>query len=85
MKKKHTSNSTVISMMFWSAFITSSIIEFAAVGSGLIDGLVISKMLGPDSMAAEGIAHPYFSIAGVISGMLMVGMQTMCTSFLARG
>lgn len=85
MKKKHKSNNTVISMMFWSAFITSAIIEFAAVGSGLIDGLVISKMLGPDSMAAEGIVHPYFSIAGVISGMLMVGMQTMCTSFLARG
>lgn len=85
LKKTQKNDTTVISMMFWSAFITSAIIEFAAVGSGLIDGLVISKMLGPASMAAEGIAHPYFSISGVISGMLMVGMQTLCTSFLARG
>lgn len=84
MMRKQKNDKTVLSMMFWSAFVTSAIIEFAAVGSGLIDGLVISKMLGPASMAAEGIAHPYFSIAGVISGMLMVGMQTLCTSFLAR-
>lgn len=76
---------SIVASMFLEAFITSSIIELAAVGSGLIDGVITSKMLGNFCMAAEGVAHPFFSIAGVVSGLLAVGMQTMISSNLARG
>ena len=71
--------------MFFSLFLTGSIIEFSQVGSGFIDGLVISRFLGPDAMAAEGIVHPIYSIMGIISGLLAVGMQVRCTQMIGRG
>lgn len=75
----------IVYSMFFEAFLTNSIIEISAVGSGLIDGIIISKMLGSFSMAAEGIAHPFYSIAGVVSGLLAVGMQTIISSYIVRG
>ena len=71
--------------MFFSLFVTGSIIEFSQVGSGLIDGLVISRFLGAEAMAAEGIVHPIYSIMGIISGVLAVGMQVRCTQLIGRG
>ena len=66
-------------------FIAFSMIELTNVGAGLIDGLVVSNFLSADSMAAAGIAHPIFSIAGIFGGMFAVGMQNTCTKELGRG
>lgn len=71
--------------MFSSLFLTGTIIEFSQIGAGFIDGIVISRFLGPEAMAAEGIVHPIFSIMGIISGMLAVGMQVRCTQLIGRG
>ena len=71
--------------MFFSLFLTGSVIEFSQVGAGLIDGLVISRFLGPEAMAAEGIVHPIYSIMGLVSGILAVGMQVRCTQMIGRG
>lgn len=71
--------------MFLSLFITGTVIEFSQVGSGLIDGLIISRYLGAQEMAAEGIVHPIYSIMGIISGLLAVGMQVRCTQLIGRG
>ena len=70
---------------FFSLLLTGMIIEFSQVGAGFIDGLMISRYLGPDEMAAEGIIHPLFSILGVISGMLAIGMQVRCSRAIGRG
>lgn len=59
--------------------------EFSDVGAGFVDGLIISRNLGAEAMAAEGIIHPIFSIRGVISGLLAVGMQTRCAKAIGRG
>lgn len=83
--KKKDNRWAITSKMFFSLFLTGSIIEFSQVGSGLIDGLVISRFLGPEAMAAEGIVHPIYSILGVISGLLAVGMQVRCTQMIGRG
>ena len=71
--------------MFLSLFLTGTIIEFSQVGSGFIDGLIISRCLGPVEMAAEGIVHPIYSIMGIISGLLAVGMQVRCAQMIGRG
>lgn len=71
--------------MFFSLFLTGTIIEFSQVGAGFIDGLIISRFLGPDAMAAEGIVYPVFSILGIVSGLLAVGMQTRCAQEIGRG
>ena len=71
--------------MFFSLFLTGAIIEFSQVGAGFIDGLIISRFLGANAIAAEGIAHPIFSILGIISGLLAVGMQVKCAQAIGRG
>lgn len=71
--------------MFFSLFMTGTIIEFSQVGAGFVDGLIISRFLGSDAMAAEGIVHPVFSIFGIISGLFAVGMQTRCAREIGRG
>lgn len=71
--------------MFFSLFLTGTLIEFSQVGAGFVDGLVISRFLGPAEMAAEGIVHPIYSVLGVISGLLAVGMQVQCSREIGRG
>ena len=84
-KKKSNNRWAVTDKMFLSSFLTGSIIEFSQVGSGFIDGLIISRFLGTEEMAAEGIVHPIFSIMGVLSGLLAIGMQVHCTQMIGRG
>jgi len=70
---------------FISAAITVALVEFSQVGSGLIDGIMTSRMLGSDAMAAVGIGHPLFSIVGIISGIIAVGMQSTSAKEIGRG
>lgn len=71
--------------MFASLTMTGAVIEFSQVGSAFIDGLIISRFFGAEDMAGQGIAYPIFSIIGVISGLLAVGMQVTCSQLLGRG
>ena len=84
-KKTRNNRWEIADKMFFSLLLTGSVIEFSQVGAGFVDGLVISRFLGPDAMAASGIAYPLFSMLGVISGLLAVGMQVRCTSLIGRG
>lgn len=70
---------------FRSLFLTFAGIELSNISAGLIDGLIVSRFLGAKAMAAAGVSYPIFSIGGMISGLLAVGMQTMCTSELGKG
>ena len=74
-----------LSRMFFTAFITSSMIEFGYASADLIDAVIISNKLGSASIAAQGIAYPFFSIACLVSGLLSIGMQIMCSDYIARG
>lgn len=71
--------------MFLSLTMTATIIEFSEVGASFIDGLITSNCLGSDAMAAIGIINPIYSILGVISGLIAVGMQIRCTDEIGRG
>ena len=75
----------LIDKAFFSLFITGMSIELSHVGAGLVDGMMVGSFLGPDALAAEGIAHPIYSIIGILSGMLFVGMQVCCAQELGRG
>lgn len=75
----------VLKQSFLALFLTFSLMELSNVGASLIDGLIVSNFLDAEAMAAIGIAHPVFSIAGIFSGMIATGMQTVCSQELGRG
>lgn len=83
--KKNNRRWAITDKMFFSLFLTGAIIEFSQVGAGFIDGLVISRFLGSEAMAAQGIVQPIYSILGVISGLLAVGMEVRCAQSIGRG
>lgn len=83
--KKKNNRWSITDKMCFSLFLTGTIIEFSQVGAGFIDGLAISRFMGPSEMAAEGIAHPIFSILGIVSGLIAVGMQVRCSQAIGRG
>ena len=71
--------------MYLAAFITGVFIEFATVGATFIDGLVVSRILGADAMAAVGLSRPLFSIIGIVSGMLASAARITCSQEIGRG
>ncbi len=86
MKKKIKSTRwKLVDNMFRSLLFTGAVIEFSQVGAAFIDGIIISRFLGPEAMAGEGIAYPIFPIIGVVSGMIATGMQVTCSQLIGRG
>ncbi len=51
----------------------------------LVDGTIISRLLGSDAMTAYGIASPGFIICVALSGIFAAGCQTNYTKTLSRG
>lgn len=78
-------NSRILTDLFWNVIISMILVELANVGCGFVDGVIISRFLGDTAMAALGVAYPYFSVLGIISGMLATGMQTLCTTYIGEG
>ena len=83
LRKKRQTN--ILNKAFYSTVLTVALIEFSQVGAGLVDGAITSRMLGTDAMAAVGIGNPVFSIAGLFSGILAMGMQSVCAKEIGRG
>lgn len=84
-KKSNANRWDISHKMFMSLFWTGSIIEFSQVGAAFVDGLVISRFLGAEAIAAHGIVNPIYSILGIISGLLAIGMQVKCSQAIGRG
>lgn len=78
-------NSKILTDLFWNVIVSMILVELANVGCGFVDGVIISRFLGDTAMAAQGVAYPYFSVLGIVSGMLVTGMQTLCTTYIGEG
>lgn len=51
----------------------------------VIDGVVIGRFLGPDSMAAYGLVTPLINLTTAFSGILATGAQVVCAQHLGAG
>lgn len=71
--------------LFQNTMLTMLIAELSGALSAIIDGVITGQFLGPIGLAACGIGAPYFSIASIISGILMVGCAAMCTRAVGKG
>lgn len=71
--------------MFFSLFLTGAFVTFSHTGAAFFDGLIVSRCLGSDAMAAEGIAAPIFTALSIFSVLLSMGMQVRCAQEIGRG
>ena len=71
--------------LFQDAMLTMLVAELSGAVTAVIDGILTGRFLGGTALAAFGIGTPYFSIASIISGVIMVGATAMCTRAVGRG
>lgn len=75
----------MLEQSFFSLFVTFSIIELTNRGAGVVDGLFVSNFLDYKAIASVGVVKSIFSLTGVVSGILSVGMQNRCAHELGKG
>ena len=75
----------IIRKLFRKTMLTMLIAELSGAVTAIIDGILTGRYLGATGLAACGLGAPYFSIASIISGILMVGSTNLCTKALGKG
>lgn len=71
--------------LFQNTMLTMLTAELSGAFSAIIDGVITGQFLGSIGLAACGVGTPYFSIASIISGILMVGCTALCTRAVGKG
>ena len=89
MREKHPvkalRSDAIVRSLFQRTMVTMVIAELSGALSAVIDGIITGHFLGPVELAAFGVGTPYYSIASIISGVLMIGCTAMCTNAVGRG
>lgn len=78
-------NGKIINKLFRSSVISIIASAIAAMLGIVIDGIIIGRFLGPDSMAAYGLVTPVVNMATIFSGVLATGAQVICAQRLGAG
>ena len=78
-------NGQIISRLFRKSVISIILAAIATMVGIVIDGIVIGRFLGPDSMAAYGLVTPVINLATAFSGILATGAQVICAQHLGAG
>ncbi len=79
------SNGQIISRLFRKSVISIIAAAIATMVGIVIDGIVIGRFLGSDSMAAYGLVTPVINLATAFSGILATGAQVICAQHLGAG
>lgn len=82
--KQAGSNQLIRKTIIGYAF-TFSVVELSGTISQLIDGIIVSNALGAETMAAYGLAAPYFYMVSMFSGIIAVGLQAVLSNALGSG
>ena len=78
-------NGKIIGKLFRSSVISIIAAAIAAMVGIVVDGIVIGRFLGEDSMAAYGLVTPIINLATAFSGILATGAQVICAQRLGSG
>ena len=78
-------NGQIISKLFRNSVISIIAAAIATMVGIVIDGIVIGRFLGEDSMAAYGLVTPVINLATAFSGVLATGAQVVCAQRLGSG
>ena len=69
--------SDILKKLFASTIIPLVLLEVSTAGSNFVDSLVVNQLMGTQDLAVQGLASPYFSVVGIVGGLLITGMQTL--------
>lgn len=78
-------DSFLIKTMFNGTLVVMIIMMITATIGMVVDGMVIGKFLGTNSMAAYGLASPVLLFLLAFGGVFSAGCQTCCTNLLGKG
>ena len=78
-------NGKIISKLFRKSVISIIAAAIATMVGVVVDGIIIGRFLGPDSMAAYGLVTPIINLATAFSGILAAGAQVVCAQHLGAG
>ena len=78
-------NGRIINRIFTKSVISIIVAAMAAMLGIVIDGIVIGRFLGPESMAAYGLVMPVANLVTLFSGVLSTGVQIVCAQRLGSG
>jgi len=78
-------NHKITKKIFIDTMIVMIVAELSGAFTCVIDGMITSRFLGELKIAAQGIAGSYFSIVSIISGILMIGCQTLVVESISKG
>ena len=80
-----TSNKAILKRLFVSAFFVVCVMELANSVASMIDSFFVGNYIGSMGMAAAGFSKPFFSFVGIISGLLGLGIQLLCSHYIGKG
>ncbi len=75
----------IIEGLFQKTMITMVVAELSSGATAIIDGILVGRFLGETALAVSGLGAPYYSVASIVSGILMVGSTNMCTKAIGKG
>ena len=75
---------TIIQQQFAETVLALSLLELSRGLTCIADGVMTSRLVGTDELAAFGITAPYYSIVAIISIFLTISCQTMYTQNLGK-
>jgi len=78
-------NNKIENRIYKDTFIVMLLNELSSIGSTFIDVLLITRFFDENAVAAEGIVNPFYSVVGLVSGMLIYGTQKICIRYLGNG
>lgn len=79
------SNSVILKKLYINVFFAFCMIELMNSAASLIDAYYIGNYVGSEGIAASGLARPFFSFVGILSGMFGLGVQLTCSDYIGKG
>ena len=79
------SKNSIIAKIMRSYAFTFMMIELADSLSMLVDGLIVSNILGPTAMASVGLGNTSFQMVSLFCGIFAIGIQSCCSSAMGSG
>ena len=79
------SDGAITRRLFQKTMITMLVAELSGGATAIIDAILVGRYLGTTALAVSGLGSPYYSVASIVSGILMVGSTNLCTKAIGKG